>query len=132
MPLFFTGKGFIMNWMDILKAFFVGGLICVAGQLLIDFTKLTPARILVLFVCSGVVLTALGVYEPVVEFAGAGATVPLVGFGYSLAKGVEAAVARDGLIGALNGGLVATATGISACVLLGFVLPLFAKSKDKS
>ncbi len=119
-------------FLECLKAFFVGGAICLVGQLLIDCTKLTPARILVSFVVSGVVLTATGVYEPLVEFAGAGATVPLTGFGYSLAKGVRAAVTEHGLIGALMGGLEATAAGIAASVLFGFIAALLVKPDDKS
>ena len=119
-------------FLDCLKAFAVGGAICVVGQLLIDWTKLTPARILVSFVVSGVLLTAIGVYEPLVEFAGAGATVPLTGFGYSLAKGVKAAVTEHGLLGALMGGLEATAAGITASVLFGFIAALLVKPDDKS
>ena len=119
-------------FLDCLKAFVVGGAICVVGQLLIDCTKLTPARILVSFVVSGVLLTAIGVYEPLVEFAGAGATVPLTGFGYSLAKGVKAAVTEHGLLGALMGGLEATAAGITASVLFGFIAALLVKPDDKS
>ena len=119
-------------FLDCLKAFAVGGLICVVGQILIDRTKLTPARILVSFVVSGVLLTAIGVYEPLVEFAGAGATVPLTGFGYSLAKGVKAAVTEHGLIGALMGGLEATAAGITASVLFGLVAALIVKPDDKT
>ncbi len=113
-------------------AFLVGGGICVVGQLLIDCTKLTPARILVSFVVLGVVLTAIGVYEPLAEFAGAGATVPLTGFGYSLAKGVRAAVTEHGLLGAVMGGLEATAAGITASVLFGFIAALLVKPDDKS
>ncbi len=119
-------------FLDCLKAFVVGGLICVVGQVLIDRTKLTPARILVSFVVAGVLLTAIGVYEPLVKFAGAGATVPLTGFGYSLAKGVKAAVTEHGLIGALMGGLEATAAGICAAVLFGFLAALFVKPDDKT
>ena len=119
-------------FLNCLCAFLVGGGICVIGQLLIDCTKLTPARILVSFVVLGVALTAIGVYEPLVEFAGAGATVPLTGFGYSLAKGVKAAVTEHGLIGALMGGLEATAAGITASVLFGFVASLLVKPDDKN
>ena len=119
-------------FLNCLWAFLVGGGICVIGQLLIDCTKLTPARILVSFVVLGVALTAIGVYEPLVEFAGAGATVPLTGFGYSLAKGVKAAVTEHGLIGALMGGLEATAAGITASVLFGFVASLLVKPDDKN
>lgn len=121
-----------MDWIMLLKSFVVGGLICVVGQLLIDYTSITPARILVLFVTMGVALTAIGVYEPLVEFAGGGATVPLTGFGYSLAKGVERAVNENGLLGALSGGITATAGGISAAIFFGFLCSLVAKSGDKS
>lgn len=114
-----------------LKAFFVGGLFCVAGQLLIDRTKLTPARILVGFVVAGVVLSALGLYEPLVEFAGAGATVPLCGFGHTLAKGVRAAVADRGLLGAFTGGITASAAGITAALCAGLLAALFFRPKDK-
>lgn len=116
----------------LLKAFIVGGLICVVGQLLIDLTAMTPARILVLFVTLGVVLTAVGLYEPLVDFAGAGATVPLTGFGFSLAKGVQQAVVDQGLLGALSGGITGTAGGISAAILFSFLVALVAKSGDKS
>ena len=117
---------------DCLIAFAVGGAICVIGQILIDYTKLTPARILVSFVVSGVLLTAVGVYEPLVKFAGFGATVLLTGFGYTLAKGVEAAVAKYGLLGALTGGLTATAAGITAAIVCGFLAAILSKSKSKS
>lgn len=119
-------------WMSLGKAFLVGGLICVVGQLLVDLTKLTPARILVAFVVAGVVLTAVGVYEPLVEWAGAGATIPLTGFGYSLANGVKEAVAAKGWLGALSGGIEGTAAGITAAVVFGFIAALFSKSGDKS
>lgn len=121
-----------MDWWMLLKAFAVGGLLCVIGQLLIDLTGMTPARILVLYVTAGVALTALGVYDPLVQFAGAGATVPLTGFGYTLAMGVRAAVAKDGILGALTGGLTGTAGGITAAVVFGLLCALFARSKDKS
>ncbi len=101
------------------------------GQALIDYTKLTPARILVTYVVSGVALTAIGVYEPIVDFAGAGATVPLTGFGYSLATGVRDAIAQYGIIGALSGGLTATAAGVAAAIFFGFVMSLMFKSGDK-
>ena len=117
--------------MDYLKAFIVGGIICAIGQVFIDKTKLTPARILVGFVVSGVILSALGFYEPLVEFAGAGATVPLSGFGHSLAKGVRAAVADKGFLGAFTGGLSATAGGITAAIVFGFIIAVFFKPKDK-
>lgn len=118
--------------MDYLKAFVVGGIICVLAQILIDKTKMTPARILVLLVVSGVVLTALGLYEPIVQFAGAGATVPLCGFGYLMAKGVEEAIKNQGMLGIFTGGLTAGAAGISAAVLCGYIAALCTKSKDKS
>lgn len=121
--------------MDIMKyvwCFVVGGLICVVGQILIDKTKLTSARILVLFVTLGVILTGLGVYEPLVNLAGSGATVPLTGFGYSLAKGVMKEVDQTGLLGAVTGGIKATAGGISAAILFGFIAALLAKPKMKS
>lgn len=117
--------------MEYLKAFVVGGLICVIGQILIDKTKLTPARILVGFVVSGVIISALGFYEPLVEFAGAGATVPLSGFGHTLAKGVRSAVAEKGILGAFTGGLSATSGGITAAVVFGFIIALLFKPKDK-
>ena len=117
---------------DCLYAFLVGGSICLVGQILIDYTKLTPARILVSCVVSGVVLTALGLYEPLVSFASCGATVPLSGFGYSLAKGVEQAVNEKGLIGAFTGGLTATAGGITAAVLLGLLASAISKPSPKS
>lgn len=115
-----------------LYAFLVGGFICFIGQVLIDYTKLTPARILVTYVVAGVILTAIGVYEPLVKFAGAGATVPLTGFGYSLATGVKEAVAEYGLIGALCGGLTATAAGITASVFFGYIMALIFKPGDKT
>ncbi len=118
--------------MDYLKAFAVGGLLCVIGQILIDKTGLTPARILVGYVVSGVVLTAIGLYEKLVDFAGAGATVPLTGFGYSIAKGVKEAISQDGFMGVLVGGLKATAGGITAAILAGLIVSLIFKAKDKS
>lgn len=118
--------------MDYVKAFVVGGLICVVGQILIDRTKLTPARILVLFVTLGVAFTAVGLYEPLVEFAGAGATVPLTGFGYTMAKGVQKAVAEHGLLGILSGGVTAAAAGIAAAVFFGYIAALVSKPGDKS
>ncbi len=118
--------------MEYLWAFVVGGAICVLGQALIDFTKLTPARILVLFVVAGVVLSALGLYEPLAEFAGAGATVPLTGFGHLMAAGTKEAVAGLGLLGALGGGLQAASVGIAAAVLFGLLAAVFSKPKDKS
>ncbi len=118
--------------LNCIKAFLIGGFICLIGQVLIDYTKLTPARILVSFVVAGVVLTAIGVYDPIVKFAGAGATVPLTGFGYSLAMGVKEAIKEFGLIGALSGGLAATAAGIAASVTFGLLMALIFKPKDKS
>lgn len=117
--------------LDCIKAFVVGGFLCAIGQILIDYTKLTPARILVAFVVMGVVLTALGVYGPLVEFAGAGATVPLTGFGYALANGVKQAVHEQGLLGAITGGLKATAAGITVAISMGFLVALLSKSKEK-
>lgn len=118
--------------MMLIKAFVVGGLICVVGQLLIDLTKLTPAKILVLFVCLGVLLGGLGLYPKLVEFAGAGATVPLTGFGNALAKGVKEAVQKDGFLGIVTGGFQACAAGVTIAMLSGLVVALIAKPKDKS
>ncbi len=118
--------------MDYIKAFIVGGLLCLVGQILIDKTKLTPARILVSYVVAGVLLGAVGIYEKLVDFAGAGATVPLTGFGYNLAKGVKEAVDQDGFIGILTGGLKACAGGITAAISAGLLASLFFKAKDKS
>ena len=118
--------------MDYLKAFVVGGLFCIIGQLLFDKTKLTPARILVAYVVSGVVLGAVGVYKPLADWAGAGATVPLTGFGYSLAKGVKEAVAEKGLLGALTGGVTSTAGGIAAAIFFGVLVAMIFKPKPKS
>ena len=117
--------------MEYLKAFLVGGLLCVVGQVLIDRTKLTPARILVAYVVAGIVLGALGVYEPLVKWAGAGASVPLTGFGYSLAKGVEKAVDERGLIGAMTGGITGTAGGITAAMFFGLIAALIFRGKPK-
>ncbi|MEG0693444.1 MAG: stage V sporulation protein AE [Oscillospiraceae bacterium] len=119
-------------FIDCLKAFLVGGLFCAIGQVLIDYTKLTPARILVSYVCAGVVLGGIGVYAPLVEWAGAGATVPLTGFGFSLAKGVKLAVEEKGLLGALTGGLTSTSAGIAAAILFGFLVAIISKPKDKA
>ncbi len=118
--------------MDYLKAFLVGGAFCLIGQILIDKTKLTPARILVSYVVIGVFLGAIGVYEPLADFAGAGATVPLTGFGYNLAKGVKEAVQSDGFLGIFTGGLKACAGGIAAAVFAGLLVSLIFKPKDKS
>ena len=117
--------------MDYLKAFLCGGLLCAVGQIIIDKTKLTPARILVGYVVAGVILQAVGVYQYLVDWAGAGATVPLTGFGYTLARGVEKAVAEQGLLGALTGGLSATAGGITAAVLFSLVAALIFKPGEK-
>lgn len=119
-------------FIDCLKAFIIGGVFCVIGQVLIDRTKLTPARILVGYVVAGVILTALGIYDYIVDFAGAGATVPLTGFGYSLAKGVETAVIDYGLIGALSGGLTATSAGIAAAIFFGVLAALICKPSKRS
>lgn len=118
--------------LDFGKAFLVGGLLCAIGQVLIDYTKLTPARILVSYVVAGVILGGIGVYKPLVEFAGAGATVPLTGFGYLLAKGVKEAVTSQGLLGVMTGGLTAAAAGIAAAIVFGFLTALFFRSGDKS
>ena len=114
------------------KAFLVGGLFCAVGQVLIDKTKLTPARILVGNVVAGVLLSALGLYQPLVEFAGAGATVPLTGFGHLLATGVQKAVAEKGILGALTGGLTASAAGITAAMIFGLLVALIFNPGDKS
>ncbi len=118
--------------MEYVNAFWVGGLICVVGQLLIDLTRLTPARIMVLFVTAGVALGALGIYEPLAEFAGCGATVPLTGFGWALSEGVRKAVAEQGFLGAFTGGLTAGAAGTTAAIFFGYVAALVAKPRDKS
>ena len=118
--------------MKYVYAFAVGGLLCAIAQVFIDKTKATPARIMVSYVVAGVILTALGIYEPIVKFAGAGATVPLTGFGYSLANGVKEAVNQYGLIGALSGGLTATAAGIAASVTFGMLMAVFFKPGDKT
>ena len=117
--------------MNCLKAFAVGGAFCLIGQLLIDFTKLTPARILTSYVVIGVILTGIGLYAPLVDFAGAGATVPLTGFGYSLANGVKEAVKEYGLIGALMGGLTATSAGIAAALFFSLIAALIFKPDQK-
>lgn len=118
--------------MDYLKAFLVGGAICMIGQILIDKTKLTPARILVSFVVIGVILGAIGVYEPLLEFAGAGASVPLTGFGNLIAKGVRKAIDKDGFLGIFTGGLTAAAGGITAAIVAGLIASFIFKPKDKS
>lgn len=117
--------------MEYLNAFLCGGILCAIGQILIDRTKLTPARILTGYVVTGVLLTAIGVYEPLVNWGGAGATVPLTGFGYALAKGVERAVDESGWLGVLTGGLTATAGGITAAVVFGVLMALIFRPGDK-
>lgn len=116
---------------DLLKAFVVGGLFCAVGQVLLDYTKLTPARILVAYVVAGVILGGLGLYAPIVEFAGAGATVPLTGFGNLLAEGVKSAIDSYGFIGIITGGLTSAAAGISAAVFFGFFVALIFKPGKK-
>ena len=118
--------------MDYVKAFLIGGLLCLIGQILIDKTKLTPARILVSYVVAGVVLGGMGIYRYLADFGGAGATVPLTGFGYNLAKGVKEAVDKDGFLGIFTGGLKASAGGITAAILAGLLCSLIFKAKDKS
>lgn len=118
--------------LDCIKAFLIGGLICLVGQVLIDRTGLTPARILTCFVVAGVLLGAVGLYEPLVRFAGAGATVPLTGFGYNLARGVRQAVQERGLLGAFTGGAEAAAGGITAAVFFGWLAAVLFRPEDKS
>ena len=118
--------------MEYWKAFLLGGAFCAVGQILIDKTKLTPARILVAYVVAGVILGALGLYQPLVDWGGAGASVPLTGFGNTLAKGVREAVEQDGLLGALTGGLKAAAGGITAAIFFGLLASFLCKPKDKS
>ena len=118
--------------MDYLKAFVVGGAFCVIAQLLIDYTKLTPARILVSYVVLGVILGGIGLYEPLLDFAGAGASVPLTGFGNTLAKGVREAVDKEGFLGIFKGGLTATSGGITVAVFAGLLASIVFKPKDKS
>ncbi|MBR3870076.1 MAG: stage V sporulation protein AE [Clostridia bacterium] len=117
--------------MEFVRAFITGGIICVLAQLLIDYTRLTPARIVVLFVSLGVLLTALGVYPKIVDFGGAGATVPISGFGYSLARGVQQAVKEKGFTGVFTGGITAASGGISAAIVIGYIFALLGKSKEK-
>ena len=121
-----------INAMDYLNAFLCGGLLCLIGQILIDKTKLTPARILVLYVVTGVALGGLGLYSYIEEWGGAGASVPLTGFGYALSRGVSEAIERDGFIGVFTGGITATAAGIAAAVFFGFLISLLFKPKPKS
>ncbi len=118
--------------MDYVKAFIVGGALCVIAQVLVDKTKLTPARILVSYVILGVLLGAVGVYKPLVDFAGAGATVPLTGFGYNIAKGVKEAIREDGFLGIFTGGLKATAGGITVAITAGLAASFLFKPKDKA
>ncbi len=117
--------------MSFINAFWVGGLLCAIGQIFIDKTSLTPARIMVGFVCAGALFGALGLYEPIVKYAGAGATVPISGFGYSLSKGVIEAVQKQGVIGIFTGGITATSAGIAAAMAFGFLFALIGKPKEK-
>ncbi|WP_432408775.1 stage V sporulation protein AE [Wukongibacter sp. M2B1] len=117
--------------MEYVRAFVVGGLICVIGQLLMDGTKLTPAHVLVAFVTSGAILSAFGIYEPIAEFGGAGATIPLTGFGHSLAKGAIDSVEKAGLLGAFTGGIESTAGGVAAAVVFGYTMSVIFKPKSK-
>lgn len=116
---------------NIFKAFWVGGILCVIAQIIIDKTKLTPARIMVSYVVAGAFLTLIGVYDPIVKYAGAGATVPIIGFGYSLCKGAVKAVSEKGLMGVMTGGITATAGGITAAILFGCLAALFSKPRLK-
>ena len=118
--------------MEYVNAFWVGGILCLIGQLLIDRTKLTPARILVGYVVAGVLLSALGLYEPIAEFAGGGASVPLTGFGHTLAQGVREGIEEAGFIGILTGGLKATAGGITTAIICGLIVSFIFRAKDKS
>lgn len=111
--------------------FLIGGILCTIGQLLISLTRLTPAKVLVIFVTAGVILTAVGLYEPIVRFAGAGATVPLTGFGYSLAKGAIKGANEEGLLGALTGGIKSTAAGVAAAIVFGYLFALIFRPKTK-
>lgn len=120
-----------INWMLMLKCFIVGGLLCLIGQILIDKTKLTPARILVIYVTAGALLGGIGVYKYLIDFAGCGATVPLTGFGANLAKGAIESVQNQGLLGAFTGGVKASAGGIAAAVFFGYIASLLAKPKIK-
>ena len=120
-----------IDWMQLLRCFVIGGIICIIGQILIDKTKLTPARILVIFVTTGTILGGLGIYQYLVDFAGAGATVPLTGFGYNLAKGAIKGVKESGIVGAFTGGVAASAGGIAAAVFFGYIASLISKPKMK-
>lgn len=117
--------------MEYLKAFVVGGILCIIGQILIDKTMLTPARILTTYVVAGVILGGIGIYQPLVDWAGSGATVPLTGFGYTLAKGVKEAVAQKGLLGAITGGMTSTAGGITAAIFFGVLVASIFKARPK-
>lgn len=119
------------TFLEYCRAFVCGGVLCLIGQILIDKTKLTPARILVSYVVAGVVLGAVGIYQPIADWGGAGATVPLTGFGFALAKGVKKAVAEDGLLGAITGGITATAGGITAAIILALLVAIVFKPKPK-
>lgn len=121
----------VFDWMMLLKCFVTGGIICIIGQILIDKTKLTPAKILVIFVTAGAILGGLGIYQHLVDFAGAGATVPLTGFGYNLAKGAIEGVQQSGLVGSFTGGVKAAAGGIAAAVFFGYLASLISKPKMK-
>ena len=120
-----------MDFLMYIKAFLIGGLLCLVGQVLIDYTKLTPARILTMYVVAGVVLSALGLYQPLADWAGAGASVPLTGFGHALARGVRQAVAEKGLLGVFTGGFTAAAAGLCAAVFFGLIVALVFKPRDK-
>ena len=120
-----------MDFLMYIKAFLVGGLLCLVGQVLIDYTKLTPARILTIYVVAGVALSAIGLYQPLVDWAGAGASVPLTGFGHTLAKGIRQAVAEKGLLGVFTGGFSAAAAGLCAAVFFGLLVALVFKPRDK-
>ena len=120
-----------MDFLMYIKTFLIGGLLCLVGQVLIDYTKLTPARILTMYVVAGVVLSALGLYQPLADWAGAGASVPLTGFGHALAKGVRQAVAEKGLLGVFTGGFTAAAAGLCAAVFFGLIVALGFKPRDK-
>ena len=120
-----------MDFLMYIKVFLVGGLLCLVGQVLIDYTKLTPARILTIYVVTGVALSALGLYQPLVDWAGAGASVPLTGFGHTLARGIRQAVAEKGRLGVFTGGFSAAAAGLCAAVFFGLIVSLVFKPKDK-
>ena len=129
---FFGGGVKLMEiFLDLIKAFCVGGAICMVGQLLLDTTKLTPGRILVGFVVAGVILTGVGVYEPLVKWAGCGATVPLMGFGYAMADGTKQAIAEEGASGILSGAFTASAAGVTAAIVFGLLASILSKPKEK-